>query len=144
MKLFIFILSLFSCTTPEIGNYATLLDYENTQKDLEVLQHINEYRETIGINTLQLDSYLSVECYNHNKTMISLGTITHSGFEYRASRIKQNLSTDKVAECLSYGFNEPLVGWLNSPPHKKIIESADYNYIGISFTEGYCTIILIK
>lgn len=145
MKLFILILSLFSCSTIEIETreYKNT-EFEHSTKEIEIFEDINQYRQSIGLNTLTLDNYLSNKCLEHNNTMISLGYLTHSGFEYRSSQIKSTFPTTKVGECLSHNYQNPLIGWLNSPPHKEIIETENYNYIGVSFKDNFCTIILIK
>ena len=91
-----------------------------------------------------MNSYISREASYHTQNMIDTNTLTHSGFEQRSENIRINLPTTKVGECVSRNFTNPLVGWLNSPPHKQIIETADFNFIGVAYKDGYCTIILVK
>ena len=91
-----------------------------------------------------MNSYISREAFYHTQNMIDTNTLTHSGFEQRSKNIRINLPTTKVGECVSRNFTNPLVGWLNSPPHKQIIETADFNFIGVAYKDGYCTIILAK
>jgi uncharacterized protein YkwD len=144
MKTLIFILTFLSCTTHDIEKVNNIPPYQNTVKDWEVLDSINTHRVSKGLRPLQMSNYLSAECNKHNQTMISLNQLSHSGFSERGERIKRKFPTTKVGECLSYGFNTPLQGWLNSPAHKQMIESNDYNFIGVAYKNGYCTIILVK
>ena len=144
MKTLILILSLLTCSTKKIQTDYSLPNYENTTKDFEVLQTINNHRQSLGLNILEMNSYISREAFYHTQNMIDTNTLTHSGFEQRSENIRINLPTTKVGECVSRNFTNPLVGWLNSPPHKQIIETADFNFIGVAYKDGYCTIILVK
>lgn len=146
MKVMFLLFYLFFCSVPQEQNSKenTEVEYGFSEKEMQILNNINQYREERNLSTLQLDEYLSSKCLNHNQTMISLGQLTHIGFEYRSSQIKASFPTTKVGECLSYNYQNPLIGWLDSPPHKEIIETENYNYIGISFKDGYCTIILVR
>ena len=144
MKTLILILSFLSCSTEDIQTDYSLTNYENTTKDFEVLQTINNHRQSLGLNILEMNSYISREAFYHTQNMIDINTLTHSGFEQRSENIRINLPTTKVGECVSRNFTNPLVGWLNSPPHKQIIETADFNFIGVCYKDDYCTIILAK
>ena len=144
MKTLILILSFLSYSTEELQIEYCLPNYENTTKDFEVLQTINNHRQSLGLSILEMNSYISREASYHTQNMIDTNTLTHSGFEQRSKNIRINLPTTKVGECVSRNFTNPLVGWLNSPPHKQIIETADFNFIGVAYKDGYCTIILVK
>ena len=144
MKTLILILSLLSYSTEDIQADYSLPNYENTTKDFEVLQTINNHRQSLGLSILEMNSYISREAFYHTQNMIDTNTLTHSGFEQRSENIRINLPTTKVGECVSRNFTNPLVGWLNSPPHKQIIETADFNFIGVCYKDDYCTIILAK
>ena len=144
MRTLILILTFLYCTTPDIEKVNNIPPYQNTVKDWEVLDSINTYRVNKGLRPLQMSNYLSAECNKHNQTMIGLNQLSHSGFYERGERIKRKFPTTKVGECLSYNYQNPLVGWLDSPPHKQIIESNDYNFIGVAYKDEYCTIILVK
>ena len=144
MKTLILILNLLSCSTEDIQTDYSLPNYENTTKDFEVLQTINNHRQSLGLSILEMNSYISREAFYHTQNMIDTNTLTHSGFEQRSENIRINLPTTKVGECVSRNFTNPLVGWLNSPPHKQIIETADFNFIGVCYKDDYCTIILAK
>lgn len=134
-----------SCSAEEITeNNLNEYSYSQSEKELQILSDINQYREERGLGRLGMVEYLSYKSFEHNKTMIQLNQVTHSGFQFRAKEIKQKMNTLKVAECLSYNFNNPVPAWINSEPHRKILETEDFTRIGISFYQGYCTIILIR
>jgi uncharacterized protein YkwD len=49
--------------------------------------------------------------------------------------LQNNANAKKVGENVAYGYGtaEGVVnGWLNSPAHKKIIETEEYTHFGIS------------
>lgn len=146
MKTIMLVLFLLSCSEEEIKIEEDLNDYSYTQseKEYKILNDINQYREDRGLNSLGMVEYLSYKCSEHNQSMITLNQIYHSGFSYRADEIKRKLNTTKVSECVSKGFDNPVPAWIASEPHRKIIETEEFTRIGISFMDGYCTIILIK
>jgi len=145
MKLILLTIFLLSCSVEEITeNNFNEFSYSQTEKEFQILNDINQYREERGLTSLGMVEYLSYKSFEHNKTMIQLNQVTHSGFQFRAKEIKKKMNTLKVAECLSYNFNNPVPAWINSESHRKILESEDFTRIGISYYKNYCTIILIK
>lgn len=141
MKILAIIMFLFSYG---IETTTDLKDYQNSSKDFEVLQDVNNYRQSIGLAPLIMDNYLSKEAYNHNLTMVSLNQASHLGFQNRAERIKRTFPTTTVSECITYNYHNPMTGWLNSTPHKNILETSYYRYAGVSYYKEFCTIILVK
>ena len=146
MKTIMLMLFLLSYSAEEVKIEENLNDYSYTQseKEYQILDDINQYREERGLNSLGMVEYLSYKCFEHNKTMITLNQISHSGFQYRAKEIKAKMNTLKVGECVSKGFDNPVPHWIASDGHRAILETAEFTRIGISFKEDYCTIILIK
>lgn len=146
MKTIISLLFFISCSfnTETVITEETNVQYIFSETEFEIYDSINNHRQTLGLNTLQLNEYLSNKCLQHNTTMLSLNVLTHSGFDTRSEEIKFNFPTTKVGECISKGYRNPLAAWLNSPPHKVMLETEDYNHIGVSYLEGYCTIIMVK
>ena len=137
------ILSLYfflTCSTPECEEviYETH-NYTHSQKEMEVFNNLNAYRQSLGLSALQLDETVSYICMEHNNYMISVNKLTHDGFENRAKRIK----AEKVSENLSRFYSNPIEAWRNSEGHRINMEG-NFNYCGIAEKDGYVTLILFK
>jgi uncharacterized protein YkwD len=134
-------------STPEI-----VIDYNYNSSELEVMDLINEYRTSIGLNTLEKINYVSVKSEEHNNYMITNNIVSHDDFVARSGDIIKVLGVIKVSENIAYNYNTPkaaLNAWLASPEHKKNI-IGDYTNFGISVTENpingrkYYTNIFVK
>ena len=130
----------FVCSAPECEEviYETYC-YTHSQKEMEVFNNLNAYRQSLGLSTLQLDETVSYICMEHNVYMISINKLTHEGFENRAKRIK----AEKVSENLSRFNSNPIEAWRNSEGHRINMED-NFNYCGIAEKDGYVTLILFK
>ena len=137
------ILSLYfflACSTPECEEVIyEAHNYTHSQKEIEVFNNLNAYRQSLGLSTLQLDETVSYICMEHNNYMISINKLTHEGFENRAKRIK----AEKVSENLSRFYSNPVEAWRNSEGHRIAMEG-NFNYCGIAEKEGYTTLILFR
>jgi len=157
----IFILSivLFSCSPKEDGVYfndtAEIVNISNvTYSSIEsqILDLINEHRNSIGLNTLTKLDQISGVADGHTNYMIEKGELNHDNFSLRSQNLMDNAGAKSVGENVAYGFNsaEGVVrGWLNSPEHKAIIENSGYTHFGISTDanqeqRNYFTQIFIK
>ena len=130
----------FACSTSECKEviYETYC-YTHSQKEIEVFNNLNKYRQSLGLSTLQLDETVSYICMEHTIYMISVNKLTHEGFENRAKRIK----AEKVSENLSRFNSNPIEAWRNSEGHRINMED-NFNYCGIAEKDGYVTLILFK
>lgn len=146
----ILFLTFLSCSkdTREIPPIHT---YQYSLNELELLNRINIYRDSIGLNTLQNNQHISYICSEHNIYMIESGRINHDYFQYRADNLTQTLDAYRVGENIAYNYQTPkstLNAWLNSTGHKQNIEG-NYTDFGLSIIRGtnqrnYITLILIK
>lgn len=103
--------------------------------ELEILNLVNQHRETINLSPLTTLNIVSSVAKDHTDYMIKVGQINHDNFADRAQKLMQDAKAITVAENVAYGFNSAegvLTGWLNSPSHKKIIESENFTHFGIS------------
>jgi uncharacterized protein YkwD len=150
LMLMIMILVNFTCSTPQ-DRIPTLHTYQYSLTEIDLLDRINTYRDSIGLNTLQKNEHIAYICQEHNIYMIETGTINHSNFQYRVENLQLTLDAERIGENIAYNYQTPistLNAWLNSPGHKKNIEG-DYTDFGLSTTQGptyrnYVTLILIK
>ena len=132
---------LLSCTTPESAEKVKVENYNYTfsNKEVEIANNLNIYRQSKGLNTLQLEQTASYICQEHNNSMISLGYLTHERFQERS----QKLGAIQVAENLSRGYDNPILAWENSAEHKSNMEG-NFTHFGVAEKEGYVTLILIR
>ena len=132
---------LLSCTTPEIAKKVKTEEHSYTfsTKEVEIANNLNNYRQSKGLNTLQLEQTASYFCQEHNNYMISLGQLSHEGFQSRAQR----LGALHVAENLSKGWDNPIPAWENSSEHKANMEG-NFTHFGIAEKGGYVTVLLIR
>lgn len=104
----------------------------------EILQHVNEYRQTKGLTPLQMNTVISAAAERHSKAMADKTTaFGHDGFENRVKAIRAQLGLIRSsAENVAYGnlnAREVVNGWIKSPGHRKNIEGRfSLTGIGIS------------
>ena len=150
---------LFSCSKEDDGIYFNETNVEITIENVsyseienEILNLVNEYRQSINLNTLSTLNIISSVADGHTNYMIQTGEVSHANFSERAQTLMNDANAKSVGENVAYGFNSAqgvVNGWLNSEEHKKIIENSDYTHFGISTDsndEGrnYFTQIFIK
>jgi len=161
IKIFsIFLLSavLFSCSKEDDGIYfnetneVINIDVSYSAIETEILDLVNEYRQSIGMNSLTILNIISGVAEGHTDYMVKNGIVSHDNFSQRAETLTKQADAKSVGENVAYGFGSAqgvVNGWLNSEEHKKIIENESYTHFGISTesnNEGknYFTQIFIK
>lgn len=105
-----------------------------TDFEKQVLDAVNEYRSSLGLNTLVFTDNAYDEAESHTEYMISKGQLSHDNFRTRASRISQNTNASYVAENVAKNYNTAetvLNAWLNSNSHKNTIEG-DFTHTTIT------------
>lgn len=139
---FVFAVFLSSCSNDEDGiffNETSEIEKNITitysSLELEIMELVNSHRKSIDLDPLTTLNIVSSVAVGHTDYMIKVGQINHDNFAQRAEKLMQDAAALKVAENVAYGFNSAegvLAGWLNSPSHKKIIESENFTHFGIS------------
>lgn len=148
---------LMSCSVEEeITTYeeykSTITNVEYSQLDYEIVELINAYRISKGLNTLTILKEASKEAISHNQYMINQGTASHDFFHLRSQNLKNEVNAQNVSENVGYGYSsaQSLVNaWLNSPSHKQNIDNPDFTDFGISSKKDeigstYVTNIFVK
>ncbi len=154
ITVFALVLSMASCSSPEEASIETVeivnfYDYNDAEREL--LDLINDYRETKGLNALDRINHISYKSYEHNEYMISTNDIGHANFGERQQNLHQALGAVRVGENVAYNYSTgqaALQAWINSAAHKANIEG-DYTHFGISISvnengQKYYTNIFIK
>lgn len=114
------------------GNSTT---YSYTKVEMETLDVINSYRESIGIGALSKINDMSLQAEKHTDYIIEAGKISHDNFTDRANYLIKNVPVKAVGENVASGFSSArsvVNAWLNSPTHRAIIEDSKYTHTGIS------------
>jgi len=128
-----------SSTTEEEELYkvvATTEEVEISKIEQDVIDVVNEYRVSVGLNAVKFNSVAYGYAIAHNEYMISKGTISHDNFDKRASDLSIEANADFVSENLGKDFTNAediLEAWKNSPTHKKVMEG-DFQYTAVSVT----------
>ncbi|RXR21426.1 MULTISPECIES: CAP domain-containing protein [Flavobacterium] len=116
--------------------YRLVTSYDYSAEESDLIQRINDYRESIGKSRLQIVNHISYKSYEHNEYMIDNNVVNHDYFDDRVNNIKHVLGAVRVGENVAYNFSSPtsvLNAWLNSPGHKANIEG-DYTHFGVSIS----------
>ena len=112
----------------------TAYNYNDTE--LKLVTFINDYRESVGLNRLEVINHISYKSEQHNIYMIDNNVVNHDYFQQRSNNLIQVLGADRVGENIAYNYQtaeSAMSAWLNSPSHKANIEG-NYTHLGISVT----------
>jgi len=112
----------------------TTYNYNDTELKLVVL--INNYRQSLGLKTLEVINHISYKSQEHNLYMIENKLVNHDYFQQRSDNLIAVLGAERVAENIAYNYSTAesvFSAWLNSPAHKANIEG-DFTHFGISVT----------
>ncbi len=102
---------------------------------------INEYRVSVGLNTLQKINHISYKSEQYDQYMIANNVVNHNDFVARSENIINVLGAKKVGENIAYNYSSPQAAfnaWLNSPGHKENIEG-NFTHFGIAIRENTTT-----
>ena len=134
------VFTMFSCssdaTEDQVTDTRLIQNYDYNSDELKLVQLINDYRDSIGLNKLQTINHISYKSEEHNEYMIANQVVNHDYFQERSQNIMAVLGAVKVNENIAYNFVTPegvLNAWLNSPGHKANIEG-EFTSFGISIT----------
>ncbi len=153
--LIILVILVTSCTQEDDGIYLNeriepSISY--TEMEYEILELVNNHRESVGVGRLSVLNTISSEAIPHTDYMLSQGEASHDNFEDRFLNLRINADAVKVSENVAYGYSTAqavVYAWLRSPHHKDVIEDEEFTDFGISTkanAEGknYFTNIFIK
>ena len=134
------VFTLVSCSSDSSEGSSTdnklVTTYNYNDSELKLVTLINDYRASIGLNTLEVINHISYKSQEHNIYMIDNNVVNHDYFHQRSNNLIQVLGADRVGENIAYNYQTPesaMSAWLNSPGHKANIEG-DYTHLGISVT----------
>lgn len=136
----VLVFTMMSCSSDSTedvtASSAVVTNYNYSAEELALVDEINEYRVSEGLNALQVINHISFKSEEHNEYMIDNNVVNHDGFSQRANNIMEVLGAVKVGENIAYNFSSPaaaLHAWKNSPGHKANLDG-DYTHFGVSIT----------
>lgn len=129
-------------TPPEAKtNTESAVAYTYNSIELETLSLINNYRKSIGLNTLERINFISVKSQEHVNYMIANNVVNHNDFVSRSNEIIRVLGARNVSENIAYNYATPdgaFDAWLKSSSHKENIVG-NFTHFGISVREDPAT-----
>ena len=140
----------FSCSPDNLEEDLTaaladeLIIPEAKSIEIEILELINDYRVSIGLNSLRTLDVVKYQSFSHTDYIIEQNNISHDYFFSRKAYLESEIGAIAVSENVAYGYSyaESLVNaWINSDSHRATIEgdftdfdiSAEKNEDGVWF-----------
>lgn len=133
------VFTMVSCSSDDssVTSSAKLVtEYNYNETESRLVQLINDYRVSLGLNSLEVINHISYKSEEHNEYMIEKQAISHDYFQERSDNLIQVLGAQRVAENVAYNYataESAFAAWKNSPGHRANIEG-DYTHFGISVT----------
>ena len=106
--------------------------YTHSAIELELLDEVNAYRVSVGLNPLEIIEHISYKSSEHNAYMLANQTVTHEGFDQRKSNLQEVLGAYRVGENVAFAYSTAqatVTAWANSTGHKANLEG-DYTHFG--------------
>ncbi|MEZ7516206.1 CAP domain-containing protein [Flavobacterium frigidarium] len=117
---------------------AKSVSYSYNSDEIDTIELINDYRESVGLNRLEKLSFLSVKADEHTNYMIDKAVASHDGFTKRCNEVIKTVSASKVGENVAFNYNlssKAFDAWLKSSKHKENIEG-NFTHIGVAITKS--------
>ncbi|CCG53393.1 Probable lipoprotein precursor [Flavobacterium indicum GPTSA100-9 = DSM 17447] len=149
--------SLISCSSstesvdePTTSNFP-VSSYTQSTFELELLDLVNEYRVSKGLNALSIIEQISFVSSGHTDYMISTQEISHANFETRKENLHATVGALNVGENVAFGYSSAqatLNAWIASESHRLNMES-NYTHFGLSVKQDaqgkkYYTMMFIR
>ena len=132
------VFTMVSCSSDDAETTTTssklVTEYNYNDTELRLVQLINDYRQSLGLNRLEVINHISYKSEGHNEYMIEKQAMSHDYFQERSTNLIQVLGAERVSENVAYNYNTPesaFAAWKNSPGHRANIEG-DFTHFGIS------------
>ena len=143
LLILIFATLILSCSEKDDGIYFDPINESKTtytDLEIEILDQINFYRDSIGLKELEELNVISAVALSHSKYMAQLGKISHDNFENRSNQLIVNANAKYVGENVGYGYTSAkgvVDAWIKSDKHRAVIESSAFTHFGISTEKNY-------
>ena len=108
-----------------------------TAMETEVLNAVNEYRKSIGLNTLAKVDEVTFQADDHTMYMTANEVVNHDNFNIRYSNLVTEVGAKSVAENVAFGYNNAdavVKAWIKSDGHRENIEG-NFTHFGIAIDQ---------
>ena len=157
LAVFFFAIFLSSCSTDTIEEddfkvtNETVVIPEAKTIEIEILELINQYRISKGLNQLGSIDVIKGQAFTHTDYMVEINEVNHDYFYSRKAYLENHVNAINVSENVAYGYSSAssvVNAWLNSEGHKANIEG-DFTHFEVSAEKDennkwYFTNIFIK
>ena len=131
-----------STPTADSGaNYMTIAQNSELALARQVHEQINEYRKSLNLEPLTLNTQISEQARQHSKNMAQKKVaFSHDGFDRRIKALK-GISYRSAAENVAYnqGYGDPVKqaveGWIESEGHRQNL-TGNYSLTGIGVVQN--------
>lgn len=116
-----------SSDTDNIYQEEDLQRFNVSIEEQELFNLVNNHRTANGMNALFYSPEVYTIAEEHTNFMIQENSVSHYGFEQRATEVADVTNAKHVGENLAKNFPKPqqaLNGWLNSDSHKRTLMGA--------------------
>ena len=127
---------------PAVGQAATKVTYKSTSEQ-QVLVLLNQIRAQNNLSPLTANMQLRNAARAHSTDMIRRGFFEHnSPSETWDARVARYIKAPLTGENIAWGtgtFGSPagiVKQWMNSPPHRAIILTAELKRVGLGLAGG--------
>jgi uncharacterized protein YkwD len=134
------VFTMVSCSSDSSDGTSTekrvVTTYNYNETELKLITLINNYRQTIGLNTLEVINHISFKSEEHNIYMIKHNLVNHDYFQERSDNLILVLGAERVGENIAYNYKtaeNAFSAWMDSPGHRANIEG-DYTHFGLAVT----------
>ena len=130
----------------EVINYITENKITWNEREIILLDKVNQYRKDNGLNELIMDDTCYKLAQMRNTLNINRGKISHDEFP-ATFKILIDLGCSWVGENLAYGYtnlDNLLSSWKKSDGHNKNILRNDWKYTGLAINGKYFCQIFAK
>ena len=138
------VLTLTSCSKDSVEDLETanlttkVSPVHYTSIELEILDHVNDYRDQNGLPQLASLDEGSRQAASHNDHMIESDEVCHDDFAFRYTALVNSEKAKAVSENVAFGYSsaEAVVNaWIKSDGHRENM-LGDHTHFGISVKAG--------
>jgi uncharacterized protein YkwD len=134
-----FVFVLFTSCTPGNDDFhiekVNDIQKQYSEIDLEILNLVNDFRNSIDLNSLEKMNIISSVAETHTDYMVQTGLVNHDFFLERQESLMKSVQAISVAENVAYGYKtaqDVVNAWLKSDLHREVIENPRFTHFGIS------------
>jgi uncharacterized protein YkwD len=115
------------------------LNADYSDIELNIMELVNEYRDSLGLSKLNKIDYISNLAFEHSTYMANSGQPSHDNYPNRVKKLIETQSANEIGENVAFGYNSGkavFLAWLRSEEHRAVIESSEFTHFGIGVAQG--------